>query len=107
VPTARHVRAHEPAVVAQGKPHGGIRLDFCGVYQRAKQTIVISRQVETEPQEAHGGKEETYFDLTCSSTVLTVQPITLFVPENVQPLGSPQFLHHTSELRSGFAECRI
>jgi len=56
--------------------------------------------VETTPQEAHSGKE-TYFDLTCSSTVLTVQPITLFVMENIQPWGSPQFLHHTSQ--RGFA----
>jgi len=73
--------------------------------QRAKQTIVMSQHVETEPQEAHSGKEETYFDLTCSSTVLTVQSITLFVTETIEPRGCPQFLHHTSE--HGFAECRI
>ena len=69
--------------------------------QRAKQTVFISRQVETESQEAHSGKEETYFDLTCISTVLTVQPVTLFGTETIQPWGSPRFLHHTSQ--RGFA----
>ena len=68
----------------------------------AKQTVVISRHVETERQEAHGSKEETYVDLTCSSTVLTVQPITMFITETIQTWGSPRFLHHTSERR--FAE---
>ena len=69
--------------------------------QRAKQTVVISRHVETEPQEAHNGKKETYFDLTCSSTVLTVHPITLFLTETIQPWGSSRFFHYTSQ--SGFA----
>jgi len=45
----------------------------------------------------HSSKEETYFDLTCSSTVLTVQLITLFIMEITQPWVSPRILHHTSE----------
>ena len=32
------MRAHEPTVVAQGKPRGGISLDFCvrGYYQHSR-----------------------------------------------------------------------
>ena len=67
------------------------------VRQRAKQTVVISRQVETEPEEAHSdiGGDIPMYVLTCSSTVLTVQPMTMFVTETIQPWGSPRFLHHT------------
>ena len=42
------------------------------------------------------------------TVVLTVQATTLFVTENIHTtLRLSSFLHHTSELRSGFAECRM
>jgi len=31
----------------------------------------------------------------------------MFITETIQPWGSLRFLHHTSEVKRGFVECRI
>ena len=72
------------------------------VRYRAKQTVVISRHVETEPQETHSAKEETYSSTILTGNCPTHNPVR---NGNHTTLGlSSVFAPH---LRSGFAECRI